>query len=577
MSGHRSGRRSSARRARPTPSAASMFAKLLARGRGRRARGRQRRRRGEHDARLARSRRRGASSVPERQHRARDQARGAATLDGGARYEEVTTRATAPGGVAVIVEALTDNRNRTAAGGPARVHAATAATSARPAATAWMFARKGVDPGREGRGAGRGQAARDRARGRRRGPERRRELLGDHQRPGDVHRGPRRDRGRAGIPMLSAELTMLPEDDDPGRGRRGQAGPAPDRGARGARRRPERLRELRHPRNGDGRARLRSDTAQPHTPFVRVTRMGRRAGSHVRLRIVTAVAILGMIALAACGGGENGSVKPTGQQPSTVRPEIAAALQGRIVFNRGEGGTENIVTYTVNPDGSDEQQLFLDGIRRMLGGRLTARRSTSSSPRRWSRRASHRPHDQRLAVGAAGSGPRGLLRRCLVPGRRTPRLRGLRGRRSEPDRQSTGSADPTGAAWGRIHVRPGGHDIPGDSPMGTVSSSCGWSGTAPPGSSSPTSTAQNASIGSHRWTSWSTTSSAGWSPDGSEILFAGCETEEHHKAIWVVNADGTSPHPLQIGGSVAARCWIQARSGATARVGRRTARRSCSS
>jgi hypothetical protein len=37
-----------------------------------------------------------------------------------------------------------------------------------------------------------------------------------------------------------------------------------------------------------------------------------------------------------------------------------------------------------------------------------------------------------------------------------------------------------------------------------------------------------------------------WSPDGDEILFVARENEGHHKAIWVVNADGGAPRQLSI-------------------------------
>ena len=37
-----------------------------------------------------------------------------------------------------------------------------------------------------------------------------------------------------------------------------------------------------------------------------------------------------------------------------------------------------------------------------------------------------------------------------------------------------------------------------------------------------------------------------WSPDGEQILFVARESEDHHKAIWVVNADGGSPEQLPI-------------------------------
>ncbi len=48
--------------------------------------------------------------------------RGSGDLEGGARYVEVTYEGYGQGGVAVFVETLTDNRNRTLAGHPARVH-----------------------------------------------------------------------------------------------------------------------------------------------------------------------------------------------------------------------------------------------------------------------------------------------------------------------------------------------------------------------------------------------------------------------------------------------------------------------
>ena len=47
---------------------------------------------------------------------------GPASSTGGARYEEVTYEGYAPGGVALLVETLTDNRNRTGQDDPPRVH-----------------------------------------------------------------------------------------------------------------------------------------------------------------------------------------------------------------------------------------------------------------------------------------------------------------------------------------------------------------------------------------------------------------------------------------------------------------------
>jgi YebC/PmpR family DNA-binding regulatory protein len=68
--------------------------------------------------------------------------RGTGELEG-ARYEEITYEGYAPGGVAVLVEAMTDNRNRT---GQEIRHAFTrlGGTMGDPGSTAWMFQRKGV-------------------------------------------------------------------------------------------------------------------------------------------------------------------------------------------------------------------------------------------------------------------------------------------------------------------------------------------------------------------------------------------------------------------------------------------------
>jgi YebC/PmpR family DNA-binding regulatory protein len=61
----------------------------------------------------------------------------------GAKYEEVTYEGYAPGGVAVFIEALTDNRNRT---GQEIRHTFTrlGGSLGDPGSTAWMFNRKGV-------------------------------------------------------------------------------------------------------------------------------------------------------------------------------------------------------------------------------------------------------------------------------------------------------------------------------------------------------------------------------------------------------------------------------------------------
>jgi YebC/PmpR family DNA-binding regulatory protein len=69
--------------------------------------------------------------------------RGSGDDAGGARYEEITYEGYAPGGIALFVEALTDNRNRTAQ--DVR-HAFTrnGGNLGETGSTGWMFTRKGV-------------------------------------------------------------------------------------------------------------------------------------------------------------------------------------------------------------------------------------------------------------------------------------------------------------------------------------------------------------------------------------------------------------------------------------------------
>ncbi len=68
--------------------------------------------------------------------------RGTGDLDG-VRYEPVSYEGYAPCGVAVYVEALTDNRNRTGAD-VRSIFSKNGGSSAEPGAVAWQFERKGV-------------------------------------------------------------------------------------------------------------------------------------------------------------------------------------------------------------------------------------------------------------------------------------------------------------------------------------------------------------------------------------------------------------------------------------------------
>jgi YebC/PmpR family DNA-binding regulatory protein len=68
--------------------------------------------------------------------------RGTGELEG-VRYESVSYEGYAPGGVAIIVETLTDNRNRTGAE-VRNIFNRNGGSTAEPGAVSWQFARKGV-------------------------------------------------------------------------------------------------------------------------------------------------------------------------------------------------------------------------------------------------------------------------------------------------------------------------------------------------------------------------------------------------------------------------------------------------
>jgi Tol biopolymer transport system component len=263
-------------------------------------------------------------------------------------------------------------------------------------------------------------------------------------------------------------------------------------------------------------------------------------------RGVAPAAFSAMLLLGACGGGETDPARS--EERSTTG--AASKPEGRIVFNRGEGGTENIVTYTINPDGSDEQQLFLDGA--------------SENPR-WS------PDGTEVHISCCGDGMvahfidpvTGDLRSLEPP---DPAVELFCGGAWSPDGERVacegyGVRDPSrnGLHWVRssdgsgleqITSNPVGEDIPGDfSPDGerlvfvrrAENGRVGIFVTNVDGSGLRRISGRDQLVDD--------IFGGSWSPDGNQILFVARETEDHHKAIWVVNADGSSPHPLRIDGT----------------------------
>jgi YebC/PmpR family DNA-binding regulatory protein len=145
--------------------------------------------------------------------------RGTGELEGGARYEEVAYEGYGPGGVAMFVETLTDNRNRTTQD-VRHAFTRSGGNLGENGSTAWMFARKGSI-----------QIEKERA------PDEEQLLeialeagaedLNDAESTWEITTDPtalgavRGAIEAAGIPMLSAELTMLPQTTVPVEG--GQA------------------------------------------------------------------------------------------------------------------------------------------------------------------------------------------------------------------------------------------------------------------------------------------------------------------------------------------------------------------
>jgi len=145
--------------------------------------------------------------------------RGTGELEGGARYDEVTYEGYGPGGVAMFVETLTDNRNRTAQ--DVR-HAFTrnGGNLGETGSVAWMFSRKGSIQIEK-------SEAPDEERLLEIALEAGAEDLDDSESTWEITCDPSafnavRDAvAAAEIPMLSAELTMLPQSTVPVEG--GQA------------------------------------------------------------------------------------------------------------------------------------------------------------------------------------------------------------------------------------------------------------------------------------------------------------------------------------------------------------------
>lgn len=266
--------------------------------------------------------------------------------------------------------------------------------------------------------------------------------------------------------------------------------------------------------------------------------------------VAALVGIVGSVGLVGCtepGTGTTPQDDPPANEPTGSNVLTA---DGRIVFMRGDASQEAAVAYTVDPDGTDERQLVPE--------------FPNSEYPSWS------PDGTEINVFCCGDGmvahlvdpASGELLRALPPPDRDVEL--FCGWAWSPNGkriacEGFGVDDPSsngmytirasdGGGLRRVTSNADGWDTPGDySPDGSRivferwvdDEAVGIFVTELDGSglvqiSPPDLIADDAGF------------AGSWSPDGDRILFVARETIDHHKAIWVVNADGSSPRPFRI-------------------------------
>ena len=213
--------------------------------------------------------------------------RGSGAEAGGADYKTIMYEGYGPAGVAMLIECLTDNKNRAA------MEVRTAMTRnggslADPGSVSFLFNRKGVvivPAAQDGKTVTEDdvlEAALDA------GAEDVNDLGESFEVISEATDlvAVRTALQAAGIDYDSAEAEFVPDMQVAARRGRRRQGVPPDRGARGLRRRAERVRQLRRPRRGPGRAR-RLGAAKAHACREPVGRPGPPL-AFVRTRVRTA-------------------------------------------------------------------------------------------------------------------------------------------------------------------------------------------------------------------------------------------------------------------------------------------------
>jgi Tol biopolymer transport system component len=255
------------------------------------------------------------------------------------------------------------------------------------------------------------------------------------------------------------------------------------------------------------------------------------------------LALVLLLALAGCGAV---SSSPTVATPSS---SDGGGVAGRIAFMRGDPEQEAAVTYSVAPDGSDEREVFPEG--------------NSANPT-WS------PDGTEIHVFCCDDGmvahfvdpDTGEVVRALPqPG---SELELFCGGSWLPDGdriscEGFGVEDPTlngiytirasdGGDLRRITSNPDGFDAPGDfSPDGERLIFTRFVDDVPVGVFvTDLDGSEPVQVSPPDLTLDDTGFAGSWSPDGTQIVFVGRASEEAHKEIWIVEADGSSPHRFEM-------------------------------
>jgi TolB protein len=256
-----------------------------------------------------------------------------------------------------------------------------------------------------------------------------------------------------------------------------------------------------------------------------------------------------VVMLAACGSPPVESQAPSDARHSDPALGSVATSNGRIVFMRGDPSQETGVAYTVDPDGSDERRLVPEGNSEFptwspdgteihvfcCGDGMVAHFVDPDTGEVV--RALPQP-DPSLELYCGGSwSPDGKRISCEGFGVEAPSLNGIYTIRTSD-----------GGGLRRITSTPDGFDAPADfSPDGERLVFTRFVDDEPVGVFVTELDGSGLVQVSLPDLMLDDTGFAGsWSPDGSQILVVARASEDDHKEIWIVDADGGSPRRLEM-------------------------------